>query len=66
MEVDRYFEYSDPAEVIARADSRPIVRTAANAPILTVEADEMAEFIQRAVPASNPPSGGGEKKRESA
>ena len=60
MEVDRYFEFADQAVIVARADSRPIVRPPANAPILTVEADELTEFTQKAIPAAEPPSGGGD------
>ena len=66
MEVDRYFEFVDQAVIVASADSRPVVRQLANAPILTVEVDEMTEFTQKAIPVGKPPSGGGEQKRESA
>ncbi len=65
MEVDRYFEFIDSAEIIARAGNRPVVRPPANAPILTAEADEMADFTQKAIAPGKPPSGG-EQKRESA
>ena len=64
MEVDQYFEFDDPATMIASAGSRPVVRPPANAAILTVEADEMTEFVVKAIPAGKPP--GGEQKRESA
>ena len=65
MEVDRYFEFVDQAAMIASASSRPVVRPLATAAILTVEADEMTEFVVKAIPAGKPPSGG-EQKRESA
>ena len=66
MEVDRYCEFVDQAEVIASVSNRPVVRPPANAPILTVDADEMTEFTQKAIPARKPTSGGDEQKRESA
>ena len=66
MEVDRYSEFIDQAVIVASAGSRPVVRLPANAPILTVEVDEMTEFTQKAIPVGKPPSGGGEQKRESA
>ena len=66
MEVDRFFEFVDQAVIVARAVSRPVVRHLANAPILTVEVDEMTEFTEKAIPVGKPPSSGGEQKRESA
>ena len=66
MEVDRYFEFVDQAVIVARAESRPVVRRPANAPILTVEADEITEFTEKAITVGKPPSGSGEQKRESA
>lgn len=64
MEVDRYLEFVDHATMIASAGGRPVVRPPAGAAILTLEADEMTEFVVRAIPAGEPPSG--EQKRESA
>ena len=66
MEVDRYFEFVDQAVIVASAESRPVVRRPANAPILTVEADEITEFTEKAITVGKPPSGSGEQKRESA
>ncbi len=66
MEVGNYFEFIDQAEIIASAGSRPIVRPPANAPILSVEVDEIAEFSQKAGPARNPTPSGDEPHRESA
>ena len=66
MEVDRYFEFVDQAVIIASVGSRPVVRPPANAAILTVEADEMTEFTEKAIPVGKPPSSCGEQKRESA
>ena len=65
MEVDHYFEFVDQAVIVASAGSGPVVRPAPNAAILTVEADEMTEFAQKAITLGKPPSGG-EQKRESA
>jgi hypothetical protein len=51
MEVDRYSEFIDQADIDVSAGWRPVVRPPANAPILTVEADELTEFDQKAIPS---------------
>ena len=59
MEVDQYFEFVDQATMVASVGTRPVVRPPAGAAMLTLEADEMTEFVVKAIPA-------GGQKRESA